>query len=265
LTSASFLAKLSIKLIGGSVEVQLSNIHAPEPSLFQDSSTQNQSANSFQKYLEDEQKRLALLFSPWSQFNFDSLFAYPSSRANPETSGTNNFIFDIEITPPEYQASNPAKSENALPLAAAQSYSETGGSYFPKPPQLILQELLAKNGWLAPNLEASPLFFQAQLEGKLLSKLDLQFLVDQILTQVKLIKGKGKTELMLGLKPENLGEILLTLTSKSGMISIQIQAPEETRKLLEELRQELELALKKSNVNLAEIKIQELKEVKEHA
>jgi flagellar hook-length control protein FliK len=124
----------------------------------------------------------------------------------------------------------------------------------------MLQELLAKTGWLSPNLEASPLFFRAQMEGKLLSKLDLQHLVDQILAQVRLVKEKGKTELTIGLKSDDLGEIILTLTAKSGMISIQIQAPEEIRKQLEALRKELEIALKKANVNLAEIKIEKIKE-----
>ena len=121
-----------------------------------------------------------------------------------------------------------------------------------------------KTGWLVPNMEMQPLLFAAQLEGKLLSKLDLQSLVDKILSQVNLVKTKGKVELRLGLRPQNLGEILLTLTSKSGMISIQIQAPEETRKLLQAELLELELALKKSGINLAEIKIISPEEVGKH-
>ncbi|MEE8638471.1 MAG: flagellar hook-length control protein FliK [Candidatus Margulisiibacteriota bacterium] len=133
--------------------------------------------------------------------------------------------------------------------------------YSAKSVQPILQDLLMKTGWLVPNLEASPPFYLAGLEGKLLNKLDLQFLVDQILLQVKIVKEKGKVELTLGLRPENLGEILLTLTSKSGMVSIQIQAPEETRKLIEAELKELELALKKAKVNLAGIKILATKEV----
>ena len=110
-----------------------------------------------------------------------------------------------------------------------------------------------------------PLFFQSNIEGKLLNKFDLQYLVDKILSQVKLLKEKGKVELTLGLKPENLGEILLTLTSRSGMVSIQIQAPEETRKLIDAELKELELALKKAGVNLEEIKILAAKELDKHA
>ena len=114
-------------------------------------------------------------------------------------------------------------------------------------------------------MEANPQFYLAELQGKLLNKLDMQSLIDQILTQVKMVKEKGKAELRLGLKPGNLGEIIMTLTSRSGMISIQIEAPEETKKLLEAELKELELALKKAKVDLAEIKIINPKEVNKHA
>ncbi|MBU0672779.1 MAG: flagellar hook-length control protein FliK, partial [Candidatus Margulisbacteria bacterium] len=122
-----------------------------------------------------------------------------------------------------------------------------------------------QTGWLTPNIEAQPQLYLAQLQGKLLSKLDLQSLVDEIISQVNLVKEKGKVELTVGLRPKDLGEIILTLTSRSGMISIAIQAPDGTRKALEDELAELELALKKAKVNLAEIRIVNLKEVNQHA
>ena len=90
-------------------------------------------------------------------------------------------------------------------------------------------------------------------------------MVDQIVTQAKLVREKGQTQLTLGLKPENLGEIIMTLTSRSGMIGIQIQASEETKKLLESLANELEQALKRSKINVAEIRIIGNQEVNKHA
>ncbi len=240
--------------------VQVSQIQTPESSLFQEYSIQNQSDHTFQQYLEEEQKRLAFLFSGWGQLTFDSWFGYPDFTHQQDTPSQPEYISDLEIKMPENYAPKTARLETNQSIAD-QSFQQITNNYFAKPAQIALQDLLMKTGWLIPNLEAFPLFYQAQLEGKMLSKLDLQFLVDQILTQVKLIKEKGKTELALGMKPENLGEILLTLTSRSGVISIQIQASEEIRKLIEAERRQLELALKKAKVNLAEIKIIGIKEV----
>jgi flagellar hook-length control protein FliK len=236
-----------------------------KPSLFQDAYAQNNLDRSFQHYLEDEQRRLAFIFSPFSQFDFNSWFAYSDFSLNVESSADKvNLFSDIELASTETPPSN-AEPNAQKPLSASEQAVDQIAAYFAKPSQSTLQGLLMKTGWLVPNLEASPQLFLAQLQGKLLNKLDLQFLVDQILSQVKIVKEKGKVELTLGLKPENLGEILLTLTSRSGMVSIQIQAPEETRKLIEAELKELELALKRAKVNLAEIKILATKEVDKHA
>ena len=235
------------------------------PSLFQDSSAQNNLDHSFQQYLEEEQRRLAFVFSPFSQFNFNSWFAYPDFSLHSESSADKlNLFSDIELASPETSTSN-IQSNTQKPLPVSEQNVDQLALYFTRPSQSTLQALLIKTGWLVPNLEASSQFYLAQLEGKLLNKLDLQFLVDQILSQVKIVKEKGKVELTLGLRPENLGEILLSLTSRSGMISIQIQAPEETRKLIEAELKELELALKKAKVNLEEIKIIATKEVGKNA
>jgi flagellar hook-length control protein FliK len=250
------------------VTVQVTQIQPTEPRLFQDTYTQTNSDNSFQNYLENEQKRLTMLFSPFNQFDFGSWFGYPelSFQTAPVENNVNLFS-DSEMLPTGTYGTNTQNQEISPqnPLSASNPVFEQIASYYSaSPTQATLQELLMKTGWLVPNMQASPQLYMAQLEGKMLNKLDLQFLVDQIVTQVKMIKEKGQTELTLGLKPENLGEIILSLTSRSGMISISIQAPEETRKLLEALLSELELALKKAKVNLADIKIVSPEEVNQH-
>lgn len=245
---------------------QVSQIHPSESSLLQDAHTQNTSEISFQTYLEEEQKRLAFFFSPFGQLNFGSWFGYPDPAAQADaTTNLVDLFSDIDLDQAQNNTPNYRSNTKNQALESNQALPQLTNYHFSKPAQAILQELLVKTGWLTPNLEAAPLFYQAQLQGKLLNKLDLQSLIDQILSQVKLVKDKGKVELSLGLKPENLGEILLTLTSRSGMVSIQIQAPEEARKLLEAQLTELEAALKKAKVNLEDIKITALKEAKEHA
>ena len=86
----------------------------------------------------------------------------------------------------------------------------------------------------------------------------MQALIDEIVSQAKLVKDKGKTELSLGLKPADLGEIILTLTSHSGLVAIQITALPESRKLLENNVEELKKALKKAQINFDKITIKEV-------
>jgi len=222
---------------------------------------------SFQKYLEEEQKRLGGLFSGWSQFNFAALFGYPDSTKiidsrdlfNSFTSGSNNQVKLYK----ENQSAQP--TTETPPTASANPLSVISQLNLSKTSQGILQEILAKTGWLVPNLQALPQFSLAQLDGILLEKMDLQFLVDQIVSQIKMVKDKGKTELTLGLKPENLGEIVLKLTAQGGLIYIQIQASEETRKIIQAQLNELEIALRRAHVNLGEVKILALKEATDNA
>jgi flagellar hook-length control protein FliK len=250
--------------------VKVENFHIPiasEPSLYQNSYAQTNAERSFKQYLDEEKNRIGLLFSPWGQHDFSSWFAYPDSTKNPESLIGNIPLFSDMESSYESRGSS-SRSENVFgsqsPTITQQVINQIANNAASQPNQISLQQLLMKSGWLTPNLEAHHFFYQAQLQGKLLNKLDLQSLVDQIISQVKMVKEKGKTQLALTLKPENLGEILLTLTSRSGMVSIQIQGPEETLKLISEDLKELELALKKANINLAEIKIGETKEVGKH-
>ncbi|OGC09422.1 hypothetical protein A3F86_03500 [candidate division WOR-1 bacterium RIFCSPLOWO2_12_FULL_45_9] len=235
-------------------QVSQIQLQAPEFSLFQDSYASNASDHSFQNYLEEEQKR-------WGQFNFDSWFSYPVFQPGEKTSGNYLYSPELEVS---YQLNTNENKNQSTPAENLPLSNQLPGDSLMKPTQTVLRELLLKSGWLIPNLEASPLLSQAQLDGKLLNKLDLQFLVDQILSQVKLVGNKDKIELLMGLKPENMGEIFLSVSSRSGLISIQIQATEETRKLIEAQLLELKLALKKANINLEEIKIFPSQEINKH-
>ena len=110
-----------------------------------------------------------------------------------------------------------------------------------------------------PNLAAQPLFSQAFEAGTLEPKLDLQALIDKILDQVNLVKSRGKTELSLNLKQEELGDIFLQLTSLSGKVSIFLSASAEAKKLIDAHKDELERALKKAHVNFGTVTIEEVK------
>ena len=246
--------------------IQATQIQSLEQSLYQDSSAPSSSNTSFQQYLEKEQQRIGSFFSPFNQFDFSAWFAYPDQAFNGNTSSVKIDLFsDIKMPPHiNYETNNQNTTPSQVNIPS-QTYGQTTNNYNANTPQNMLQDILTRNGWLIPNLEMQPLLLQAQMDGILLSKLDLQFLIDEIISHIAMVKEKGKTELSLGLRPDNLGEIFMTLTAKSGMISIQIQAPEETRKLLQSNLTELELALKKAKINLDKIMIVEMKGVDKNA
>ncbi len=247
--------------------VQVSQIQTPEPSLYQENYAPGASSNNFRYYLDEEQKKLGFLFSPLAQFDFSSWFLYPSFGQTDNQAGSHKIqlFSDIPFNQGKTDQANTPTPQNlqSNQTDSAQPQADQFAYYFISNPKQTMADLLAQTGWMVPNIEAQSLLYQAQTEGKMLIKLDMQSLIDQILTQVQLIKSKGKTEISLGLKPENLGELLLILTSKSGMISIEIQAQDKARKLIEDDLIELELALKKANVNLADIKVLNLKGVKQ--
>lgn len=240
-------------------QVQIQEVETSDtPGRSQNSSAQNASGQSFQKFLEEEQKRLGFLFAPWGQFNFNSWFAYPDTLPSAQNSSPAYLLSSDTANQPPTNYSNPQPGSQAVP-AAAQAFAS------PASAQSTLQEILMKTGWLIPNMEITPQFNLAQLEGKLLQKLDLQFLVDQIVSRVAMVKDKGKVEFSFGLKPGDLGELILTLTSQGGMIYVSIQASEETRKIIQAQLNELEAALRKAAVHIGEIKVLAAKEVGENA
>ena len=236
-------------------------------SLNQNSSSQKASSQSFQKFLDEEQKRLGFLFAPWGQFNFSSWFAYPDTFAGQGNSALSFFSSDDtanNLSNPNYYQET-AELAKTLPNPQTATAANSRAFAAPASAQSTLQEILMKTGWLIPNMEITPQFNLARLEGKLLQKLDLQFLVDQIVSRVAMVKDKGKVEFSFGLKPGDLGELILTLTSQGGMIYVSIQASEETRKIIQAQLNELEAALRKAAVHIGEIKVLAAKEVGENA
>ena len=237
--------------------VQFPQIDTAEPRLLPDSCKQTSSDQSFEEKLKFEQARLGLLFSPLARLNslFSSTFygGIGTAQTQPKE--------DIYSLLEQPSSSALRASEDRHPTSPVPSPSPKMFESIPlqSSNRQFLQQLLSQTGWLVPNLEAQPAFYNAFLEGKLQPKLDLQLLIDRIVEQVKLVKGKEKTELSLTLKPEELGEIFLVLSSHSGIVSISIQASPETKKLIDDQREELERALKRAQVSFDKIEIEEVK------
>ena len=104
------------------------------------------------------------------------------------------------------------------------------------------------------------MFSEAFINGKLQPTFSLDQLIDQIISQIKIARTKGETLVSFNLSPEELGNIILTLTYHAGIVSIQMQSSSETKKLLDEKQNELENALRKANVHYDKIQVMEVKE-----
>jgi len=131
----------------------------------------------------------------------------------------------------------------------------------------VIKEILAN---FMPNPVVPPSFFFGNLEtsgttSNIVSKIDLQLLIDQIAEQAKLVKSQRKVELALMLREEHLGKIDLSFASRNGFVSIQIAASPELNKSLQDSLPELEAALNLAHIKFDQIKIKEVQKYDEHS
>jgi flagellar hook-length control protein FliK len=242
------------------VTIQFPQLEQTEPRLLTDSTNLRESDASFDEKLRQEQARLGLMFSPFSQLS--GLFAEPlnlgltvdhqaaevRTAAAQQTDYRQAGTADSAVQPNLTTRSPGVQLFDSLPLAQLN--------------RQVLKDLLAQTNWLVPNVQTQPFFFNASVSGQLRQSFDLQALIDQIARQVNMVKSKGKVQFSLTLQPEELGQVILTLTAQSGLISVDIQAVSATRKLFDARRAELEKALAKANVHFDRITI---REVTDHA
>jgi len=242
--------------------IQLPDIEVSPPSLQKDSYNQKNTDDSFNEKLSYEKARLGLLFSPFGMI--ENIFS-PTLSSN--QSQNDNYLIESLFKDPS-NAPNYAENTNgtnARSTSQASNNSANNAQIFDSLPlqsinRQAIQDLLVKTNWVIPNLAANPLFNQALMNGKLQQSFSLDQLVDQIISQIKIAKIKGETSVSFNLNPEELGNIILTLTYHAGMVSIQMQSSSDTKKLLDDNQEELENALRKADVHYDKIQVMEVKE-----
>lgn len=235
--------------------VQFTPIDTADSRLLTDSFGRSTTDSSFEDKLQYEQARLGLMFSPFGQLQQTLLNSFNFFRP---------FDFDQQINSYVAQQEAPAPSDNNLASNQPSSLNRpaTAVIFESAPLQYLnkqaLQQILTQTSWLIPNLESQPQFFQASLQGQLAPTYNLQALIDEIISQIKVAQLKNGQQLTLTLQPEELGEIILTLTSHLGAVTIQITADPETKKLIDSQKAELVQALKKAHLQIDQIEIREV-------
>ncbi|MFH1710277.1 MAG: flagellar hook-length control protein FliK [bacterium] len=108
-------------------------------------------------------------------------------------------------------------------------------------------------------LELSPDFYSTLITSKnnslSLRSIDVDDLVAQIKNKMKFLLENGRTELSIELKPENLGTVLMNISSHRGVLSINIYADQAAKQALEENIAELERSLKLADLNIDDLNI----------
>ncbi len=222
--------------------------------------------NSFQEKLNVEEKRLEERQKTLNSFNFGAIqsifnvipleFDFNMNMASIE----NNFNKESFSTKTEVKAlakqssfsngNNPTKngaSEIHLLRASNQQAAEQNA---------MLNKFFLNNN-LVPNTEILMPFSKIAEGTKASSttKIELEPLIENISKYAKVIKANGRTTIELSLKPEDLGNILLNISSKNGIVSVEIVASRETKDILDANLLALKDALTQANINVGNLDV----------
>ncbi|MCX5750889.1 MAG: flagellar hook-length control protein FliK [Candidatus Saganbacteria bacterium] len=223
-------------------------------SLYGNSSGPKNSETSFEENLKTEEEKLktkSLFFSPWS--SIQTLMAALSSNYDDSLTLSkieNEFDTRKEPTPPqapikptEEQKPETVKTELPTPPLPQKIYKLD-----PK----VFQDILSRS---LGAFNIAPAFMGTTEKFDFITKVDLQQVIDEITKQATIVKNQKQTELLLGLKPEQLGEMLLKITNQNGMLSIQILANEETKKSLDQSLEQLKNSLADAHLNIGNLSV----------
>ena len=237
----------------------LNRMADPENSI---ESAGGQTELSFHDKLAEEESKLEkkqnlLLSTPWAylqsllsslQFSFD-LKLSPS----PIERDMDNFNRKNIPSQANHDAASTPQSKTQL------SDAECGRS--PSPAKLsyaidqntFVQNLLSANKYAFGDLPVALALFNAQ--NMKFKSIDMALVVDELVDRIKMVKEGEKVSLSLSLKPDDLGEMLISVSMKNGSVFISIVADQKAGDIIEANRASLEESLKRANINLGSLDI----------
>jgi hypothetical protein len=237
------------------VSLNLTADKIESPGLSGNNNTQRQGDGSFDSELQSarhalEEKKTYSLFAPWAEvqkvFNLIPLefkFDFNANKIGDEVKKNN--------PEPEKVKTDAVKPEDRKEIKVVELPKETAVFKIAKE-EFIKNAPLPVAPYVLPNAYITT--------AKFMTKSDLKIIIDDIVEKIELMKVGRRTELNMALNYENLGDLLLNLTLKNGMVSIQISAAQsETKRSLEQNLSELESALKSAKINLKDLTVLEVK------
>ncbi len=229
-------------------------LKTPEPSNVQ------RGADDFSDLLEKE--KIKTLFPPVLPPNLQSFFNAPLSPG----SGTEKAAGRVESffaasNDVRRNSSEPAVSDDAREVKEQRKEQAARTAEAQKETKAEQARFTANavNKIFGGELEISPDLYNAVIGAKnrtaSLRSVDVDDLISQIKDRIKFLGENGKIELSIELKPENLGTILMNVSSSRGVLSINIFADQAAKQALEENIAELERSLKQADLYVDDLKI----------
>ena len=217
--------------------------------------------DDFPALLEKEKQKVLL---PYLPLNFQSIISVPS-----------DFNFKIDNTISRINTESRAEDH---PRNAAVNNTNIPAEKRTEPPkntgsmsEPVCASTTAKVSQVQYSSNMIPKIFVGELElnsefygvlssinndkGLGLQKIDLSDLISQIKEKIRVMKENSKVELSIRLNPEDLGSILMNISSNKGIISIAIYANTIAKQSLDESLKDLESALKKANLNVGSLNV----------
>ena len=232
---------------------------APESS--NESSNIQRSNDNFSKMLEQEKRKVIL--SAMIPLNFQSLFNTPLFPGT----GTDKDVGKIE----KYFGTSNSYRQNSLETSRThedtsikvqdqvQSVKKTEETPKEAKSEQIKFTANAVNKMYEGEIELSIDLYNAAIKAKnrveSLRSIDVDDLLAQIKNKIKLLVENGGSKLSIELKPDNLGTILMSVSSNKGILSINLYAEQAAKQVLEDNIAELKRSLEQSNLNIEKLNV----------
>ncbi len=224
-------------------------------------------ADNFLELLEKEKSKTipgAMLPSM-----MQGLFDVPSSF-NSETSGSTGKIGNYLPASNDMRQSSPQTNRidnsSGIKEQKQESTAKTADTQKEARADQIKFTANAISKIAAGEMDITPDLYSAAINAKnriaSLREISVDDLIDQIKDKIKFLVRGGASELSVELKPEDLGTILMSVSSSKGVLTINLFADQAVKQVLEENIAELERSLKLANLNFDKLNLYSDKEQK---
>lgn len=251
----------TIKYMGGAGKLQANAISPIEYNEHPTAESEKPRARgtNFQEMFEKEKIRIGI---PALLLNIQSLFnSIPTSFSDHKVGSIQNDPLQLDLKSKSstaiYQSElKPSNSENNVQQASENKNGNISS-------QVKANELRSTNEKinntffinLSTMQEFQDILVQAKNRIPSIEETSIEELISSIIDKAKVIKENEKIELIIKLKPEHLGEIVVSLSKDKGNISIVMFADKNTKELMEQSLGDLEKTLKSSNLNISNLQV----------
>jgi flagellar hook-length control protein FliK len=221
---------------------------------------QNADADNFLELLEKEKSKTipAAMLPSMTQGLFNVPSSFNSDATNSTSKIGNYFATSNDLHQSSSQA-NRIDNSSGIKEQKQASSARTAETQKEARTDQIKFTANAISKIAAGEMDISPDLYNAAINAKnriaSLRGISVDDLIDQIKDKIKFLVQGGASELSVELKPENLGRIVMSVSSSKGVLTINLFADQAVKQALEEHIAELERSLKMANINFDKLNL----------